>query len=86
MEEVAMEEGTTKISLQALVGTFNSRTLRLKGTVRGRDLTILIDSGSTHNFIQDSVAYKLGIGLQSLKEFKVFIGSGKVSRLPGSMS
>lgn len=34
------------------------------------------DSG-THNFIQDSVAYKLGIGLQSLQEFRVFIGSGE---------
>lgn len=37
---------------------------------------MLIDSGSTHNFIQDFVAYKLGVGLQSLQEFKVFIGSG----------
>lgn len=38
---------------------------------------ILIDSGSTHNFVQEAVAYKLGIGIQSLPEFKVFIGSGE---------
>lgn len=77
MEEVALEEGATEISLQALAGTFNPRTLRLNGTVKGQDLTILIDNESTRNFIQDSVAYKPGIGLQSLQEFKVFIGSGE---------
>lgn len=70
------EERTKEISLQALAGTFNPRTLCLKGSVRGRELTILIDSGSTHNFIQDSVAYHLGIGMQSLEEFKAFISSG----------
>lgn len=76
-EPLTTEEGATEISLQSLAGTFNPRTLRLKGTIKGRELTVLIDSGSTHNFIQNSVAYRLGIGLQSLQEFKVFIGSGE---------
>lgn len=71
------EEGVAEISLQVLSSTFNPRTLRLCGTVKGRELTILIDSGSTHNFVQDSVVYKLGVGLQPLPEFRVFIGSGE---------
>lgn len=72
-----MEEGMIKISLQALSGIFNPRTLWLWGTVKDRELTILIDSGSTHNFNQDVMTYILGVGLQSLPEFKVFIGSGE---------
>lgn len=64
-----------EISLQALSGTFNPCKLQLKGAVRGHDLTILIDSGSMHNFIQDTITYKLGLGLQNLPEFKVSIGS-----------
>lgn len=71
------EEGAIEISLQALSSTFNPRTLQLRGKVKGRDLTILIDSGSTHNFVQDNVAYKLEVGLQPLPEFKLFIGSGE---------
>lgn len=77
VEPTVGEEGATEISLQALSRALNPRTLRLRGSVRGRDLSVLIDSGSTQNFIQDSVAYKLGVGLQSLQEFKVFIGSGE---------
>lgn len=77
-KECPIEEvGATEISLQALSGTFNPRTLCLQGSVKGRNLTILIDSGLIHNFIQDSMAYKLGVGLQSLQEFRVFIGSGE---------
>lgn len=41
----------------------------------GCKASILIDSGSTHNFMQDSVAYRLGFELQTLPEFKVFMGS-----------
>lgn len=59
----------TKISLQALSGTYNPRMMLLMGSIKGRDLSVLIDGGSTHCFIQDSMAYKLGLGLPSLPEF-----------------
>lgn len=36
----------------ALLGSFNPRTIHMKGVIRGKSLTVLIDSGSTHNFIQ----------------------------------
>lgn len=37
----------------------------------------MIDSGSTHNFIQDAVAHWLGLELHPLPEFHVYIGSGE---------
>lgn len=48
----------------------------MEGSIRGQLLSVLIDNGSTHNFIQEPVAHKLGIPLQELPEFRVFIGSG----------
>lgn len=57
-------------SLHALSGAFNPRTIKLAGTIRGQQLTI------GGNFIQHSVAYKLGIAMRALPEFRVFIGSG----------
>lgn len=36
---------------------------------------MLINSGSTHNFIQESVVSRLGYAVESLPPFKVFIGS-----------
>lgn len=43
---------TTKISLHAFAGTFNPRKIRLTGWIQDRPLSVLIDSGSIHNFIQ----------------------------------
>lgn len=65
----------TKIKLQAFSGAFNPRTIHLTGWVLGRLLSILIDSGSTHNFIQELVVVHLGYASESLASFKVFIGS-----------
>lgn len=42
---------TIEISMHAFSGTFNPRTIQLRGWVLGRPLSVLIDSGSTHNFI-----------------------------------
>lgn len=70
-------ESREEISLHALSGTFNPHTIRLTGWVRNRPLSVLIDSGSTHNFVQESVASRLGYEIQTLPEFKVFIGSGE---------
>lgn len=76
VEGAAEQEGEMEISLHALSGTFNPRMLRLSGSIEGHQLTVLVDSGSTHNFIQRSVAYRLGIAIKALLEFRVFIGSG----------
>lgn len=62
--------------MHALSDSFNLRTIRLAGSIDGQQLAILMDSGSTHNFVQRSVAYKLGIPTRSLPEFRVYIGSG----------
>lgn len=68
---------TTEISFHAFAGTFNPRTIRMTGWLQGRPLLILINSGSTHNFIQESVMSRLGFEVQTLTEFRVFIGSGE---------
>lgn len=65
---------TREISLHAFVGTFNPRTIRLTGWVQVCPLSVLIDNGSTHNFIQESIVNRLGFDVQSLPEFHVFIG------------
>lgn len=50
--------------------------IRRESAIKGQQLTVLIDSESTHNFVQKSVAHNLGIPLQELSEFRFFIGSG----------
>ncbi|KAJ0015173.1 hypothetical protein Pint_21550 [Pistacia integerrima] len=40
------------ISLHALAGQHCPRTLRMIGVIQGMDVQVLIDGGSTHNFIK----------------------------------
>jgi hypothetical protein len=37
------------------------RTLKFKGSIKGKNITILVDSGSTHNFVDINLAKQLNI-------------------------
>lgn len=52
------------------------KTLRLLGLIRGKAVTILIDLGNTHNFIQIQVAIKLHLPIISIDSFLMMIGIG----------
>lgn len=49
-------EAPPSISFNGMQGNQDPTTLRLEGVVNGNLLAILIDSGSTHNFLQSRVA------------------------------
>lgn len=77
-----MAEGSNndiEINLHALSGSYNPKTIRMAGSIRGQQLSVLIDSGSIHNFIQQSVAHRLGIALQELPEFRGLLVAGIIS-------
>lgn len=71
LNEVAEDSlTTTEISMQVFSGTFNPRTIRLTGWVQDRPLSILIDGGNTHNFMQESVVSRLGYILESSEHLR----------------
>lgn len=65
-----------QFSVHALNGTSNYRTMRVKGAVKGKMVHILIDSGSTHNFMDLVVAKKLGCRLKTIPSFVVSVEDG----------
>ena len=54
--------------------------MRVKGSVGRKSLCILIDSGSTHNFIDVRVTTKLGCVLEPIDELKVIAANGNELR------
>ncbi|KAH6792230.1 hypothetical protein C2S52_002707 [Perilla frutescens var. hirtella] len=62
-------------SLNSLSGAGNPRSLRMWGRAENCSVHVLIDSGSTHNFIQPNVAEKLGIKTETISPFRVYIGN-----------
>jgi predicted aspartyl protease len=53
------------------------QTLRVTGQINHNPVAILIDSGSTHNFLQDRVAKQLGLDTTPAHSFKVLVGNGE---------
>ena len=70
-------EPKPQISLHALMGHKIPQTLRVQGRINNHPLMVLVDSGSTHNFIQDRIARQLGFPLSPAQEFQVLVGNGE---------
>ena len=63
-------------SLNTLAGQVNPHSLRLIGEVGNHCFQVLIDSGSTHNFIKPVLAERLGLPIKPTTHFQVYIGNG----------
>ena len=65
-----------EVSFNALSGEYHPSTLRLKGYHDRHMINVLVDNGSTFNFIKPSVAQFLQLEHSTITPFKVFVGSG----------
>jgi hypothetical protein len=72
-----------EISLNAITGTPNPKTIRIVGNLKGQQVVILIDSGSTHNFVDAQLAAMLGIVSSSKDTIMVRVANGQTINSPG---
>lgn len=70
------EREIAQISINAIFGISYYNTMRVKGVHKKRSLFILIDSGSTHNFLNSQVAAKLGCCMLAAGNAKVQVADG----------
>ncbi|GJW69330.1 ty3-gypsy retrotransposon protein [Tanacetum coccineum] len=64
------------LSPATLLWATSPRTLRVTGHIEGHAVTILVDSGSTHNIIQPRIASFLNLAITPIPSFPVMIGNG----------
>ena len=76
IEEITQEEITPTISCHALAGICTPQTLKIEGYIKKRKVTVLIDCGSTHNFIHCKLAKALNCFIYPAPEFQVMIANG----------
>ncbi|KAL4366748.1 hypothetical protein GQ457_05G033260 [Hibiscus cannabinus] len=74
----AGNQGDTEleISMNALTGSIGYNTLRIPGIIKGRKLSILIDSGSTHSFVTPPWA-KEGVELVQTHPLEITVANGE---------
>ncbi|KAA8542515.1 hypothetical protein F0562_023667 [Nyssa sinensis] len=85
MEESVQEDykEVPEISLHAISGTRAPETMRVKGGIGHISTIVLVDSGSTHNFINETLARKVALQPEKGGKFEVVVASGEKLSSPG---
>ena len=74
-DEVMPSESLPEISFHAMEGTTHTQTIRMVGKLKNRDITVLIDGGSMHNFIDQAVVTKFELPIVCDKTFQVMVAN-----------
>lgn len=64
------------VSLNALLGTEVPNTITLNGTSKKKMLTILLDSRSTHSFLDFETTRQIGCVLREARHMRVTVANG----------
>lgn len=80
-EDIADDE--LRISLHALTRIAARDAIRLCVLIRSVELTVLVDSGSTHTFINDEVARRIGLNVTPRSSLTVKVANGDRLLSPG---
>ena len=71
------------ISCNALAGITTPQTLKIEGHIKKKKVIVLIDSGSTHNFIHCKVAKELNFFLYPATKCQVMVANGGIINCSG---
>ena len=72
-----------EISFHAIVGTKHPQTIRVLGKLKNKNVTVLIDGGSTHNFIDQAIVSKFGLPVIQDKKFQVMVANWEKTECVG---
>ncbi|GKD53695.1 transposon ty3-G gag-pol polyprotein [Tanacetum coccineum] len=64
-----------EISFHAISGSINPQTLRLPGKINNKEVVVLIDGGSTHNFVDQALVDRFGLVVEKDTPLKVVVGN-----------
>lgn len=71
------DEGSpSEISLHAIAGTLAPQTMKIKESLKYMSMVVLIDSSSTHNFLDYSLAMKSGLLIHEEEKIEVMVANG----------
>ncbi|XP_042041401.1 uncharacterized protein LOC121786862 [Salvia splendens] len=62
--------------LHSLNGNSRSRPFRVTGNIGVTEVGVLIDTGSTHDFLHPRIAERLQLALTPIHPFRVYVGNG----------
>lgn len=82
----SMDAGSTVHLIPRPIGHAVPSTLKLAGSINGQEVIILVDGGSTNNFIQSGMAAHLNLVMQPSMHTWVTVGNGDTLTCGGECS
>jgi hypothetical protein len=73
--EAELIEMTPEISFHAITGAEHPQTIRVLGKLQNKSLIVLIDGGSTHNFIDQAIATRFGLPIVKDRKLQVVVAN-----------
>ena len=73
--ELEEQDNKAEITLYALVGNPSPNTMRVKSKIKDQEVMSLLDSGSTHNFLDTAMAMKLKLQINTSKILEVKVAN-----------
>nr|GEZ82096.1 hypothetical protein [Tanacetum cinerariifolium] len=73
--ETHADEVQGEISFHAISETILSQTLRLPERIQNKDVVVLVDGGSTHNFVDQELVNRLGLQVDPPVNFLVVVAN-----------
>ena len=74
------QEEDVGITFYALIGTPTLGIMRVRGKINGNRLMLLVDKGSTHNFVDALVVFSLQLKVDVSRILEVTVANGTVVR------
>ncbi|XP_040998183.1 uncharacterized protein K02A2.6-like [Juglans microcarpa x Juglans regia] len=81
--EPSGEEEDAELSLNAMSGVQRPTSMRVMAWIGKFEVTLLVDSGSTHNFINSNIVTKVGLKSSTIEPFDVKVANGDKLRCEG---
>ena len=72
-----IEDNSPQISLAAITKISQPQTLNIKGHIKNNNAIVLIDSSSTHNFVNVNLAKVFNLFINPVPNMKVMVAYGK---------
>ena len=82
-EDIINSEDMPEISFHAIAGAEHPQTLRVLGQLGNKKVAVLIDGGSTYNFIDQAVVTKFGIPINRSQRFQVMVANREKTTCTG---
>ena len=76
-EESETTNDLLAVTVHALVGYSNQQTMRVSGYIKHQPVTVLIDTGSTNKFLDEDVAKRLSLSVETCDMFEVKLADGR---------